>query len=273
MKWRIRLLAVVGCLAGFGTFSQTQAQAQTDDGAPPGYDQLIDKGLREYDEYQFEEARNSFREAHGLFPNARTFRVLGMVEFELEHYPESLEYSTSALNSMVRPLDDKLRKKVEDLVRRARQYVALIHLELQPPSAQVLVDGVLTQVGAGRTLVLRAGTHELVLLAESYRSVERKLVVVGGEEQTLRETLSRELFPEPQQQQPAPTPPVNQGSRDSSLWVNPWFWAAVGTVAAVGAAVGLAVALRPDPRTEFGAPVKTGQTPAGVQAEALGVRW
>jgi hypothetical protein len=216
MKWRIRLCALLGCLAGLGTFSQTHAQ--TSEGAPPGYDQLIDKGLREYEEYEFDAARNSFREAHGLFPNARTFRVLGMVEFELEHYPQSLEYSTSALSSTVRPLDDKLRKEVEDLARRARQYVARVLLELQPPAAQVLVDGVLTQVASGGTLVLRNGPHDLVVLAESYRSVERKLVVVGGEEQTLRVTLSRELFPEPPQPQPqaATAPGPEPDLRDAS---------------------------------------------------------
>src|SRR5688572_7254192 len=52
----------------------------------PDYKRAVEEALKEYGLGHFEEARSLFRRAHGIYPNARTLRGLGMVEFELRHY-------------------------------------------------------------------------------------------------------------------------------------------------------------------------------------------
>ncbi|MFI5306677.1 MAG: hypothetical protein ACHQ53_04945 [Polyangiales bacterium] len=226
---------------------------------PAEYSRLIDAGLSEYDAHDFLEARALFSKAHALYPNARTLRVLGMVEFELRNYPQSIEYLQQALGSHVKPLGEELRAQVQTLLGRAEAFVARLHVEVQPQSAkpQILLDGVLQQVAPSASMVVQVGEHVLEARAEHYRTEKRDLNVKGGEEQSMRITLNRELLQAESATKPLP------------LYASPWLWAGAGVVA-VGATIALALLLQPATKTEVGAPLTTPQTPGGVKLLAHG---
>lgn len=152
---------------------------------PAGYRELIAEALAEYEARHFEEARALFRRAHAMFPNARTMRGQGMAEFELRNYAGSIQCFESALSSRVRPLDAALRAETEQLVARARRFVARVRLTLQPSTALLLVDGVPVQLQPGAGLLLSIGHHSLEARADGYQTTQRTLSVEGGEEQVL----------------------------------------------------------------------------------------
>ncbi len=158
-------------------------------GEPTGYRELIAEALAEYQARHFEEARALFKRAHVLLPNARTMRGQGMAEFELRNYGSAVQSFEAALTSQVRPLDPVLREETEQLLERARRFVARVRLELKPGSASVVVDGVLMHVEPGAVLLLSIGNHSVEIRADAYRPTQRTLSVQGGEEQVLEVVL------------------------------------------------------------------------------------
>jgi hypothetical protein len=88
--------------------------------APLEYESEIGQALGEHAQGNYEQAREHFLRAHAVYPNARTLRGLGKVEFELRDYRRATEYLEAALSSPVRPLPPDLRDEVQRLLTRAR---------------------------------------------------------------------------------------------------------------------------------------------------------
>lgn len=240
------------------------ASAQDRAEEPAGYLKLIEAGLNEYYAHHFVEARALFAQAHALNPNARTLRVLGMAEFEMRRYPQSLEYLRAALSSDVHPLDAELRTRTRELEQRALTFVGQVHIELQPTAADVVIDDLTTALPPSGLVILQAGEHTLEARAERYRTERRRLDIKGGEELTLRISLERELF--------KPAPAAQATSDSAPLYASPWLWTGVGVVLA-GAATALIFALKPADTVEAAAARDTSQTPVGARVSALAGRW
>ena len=152
---------------------------------PPAYRGLVDQGLREFALMNFEEARALFRQAHRLFPNARTHRALALAEFELKNYAESIVRMEQALTSQVRPLTAQHRIEALDLLARAYRFVTRAQITIHPPEATLFVDGVEAKANPYRALLLNLGHHELSVAAECYVPWERDLVAQGGDDVVL----------------------------------------------------------------------------------------
>ena len=207
---------------------------------PPGYDQAIENALHEFELENYAEARSGFREAHRLFPNARTFRALGMAEFELKNYPAALEYLEQALASAERPLSASQRADTEQLLTRARGYVGRYQLSLRPPSATLLVDGNAPTLRAGNLLVLPVGEHSLEADADGHRPLRRSLQVVGGEQ----ESLDLVLLPTPVAAAPVEHRPDTPAPAATPVYKKWWLWTTIGVVVAAGVATGLVLGMR-----------------------------
>jgi tetratricopeptide (TPR) repeat protein len=216
------------------SFPPVPVRADADAAEPPGYRRAVDGALAELDAHNFEEARALFLRAHELVPSARTLRGLGAVEFELRNYGRSIAYLERALASTERPLDARLRESTEELLARARGFVATVHLDLQPrsPRAEVLVDGVPVPLEAGAALTLEVGDHVVEVRDASYLPERRKLSLHGGEHQRLQIALRKPLEPA--------SATADTRSRRA------WLWTGVGVVVA-GAAAATAVALTRSP--------------------------
>jgi tetratricopeptide (TPR) repeat protein len=258
MAWYARLLVVCGrfvallllalSLGSFVTLAAAQSKPTArpagssqgarpasapakDANAPPGYDEAIDIAFKEFELGNYPEARSRFLEAHKLFPSARTFRAIGMVEYELKNYGDAIDALEKALASKVKALEGTARMATEELLDRAKGYVARIALDINPGVATVIVDGVPVELGMGGVLILQVGDHNLEFRAPGRLVERRQLKINGGEEKKLQIVL------------PPAVEANGQPKKEARpLYKNPWLWAAVGVVA-VGAGVGLGVGL------------------------------
>jgi hypothetical protein len=205
---------------------------------PHAYDLAIDRAVDEHERGHFEEAREHFREAHELYPNARTLRGLGKVEFELRNYGESAKFLQAALSEQTRPLGAELRAEVETLLERARAYVGEVHVAVQPGTATVSVDGVTGASGPEAALNPLVGDHVLEFRA-SGRLPERRQISVRGRDQINVQVV---LTP-PDNGAPASAAwlPVERRPEQTPTYKKWWVWTAVG-VAVAGAATAVAVA-------------------------------
>jgi hypothetical protein len=234
---------------------ETEAQAE--------YDRAIDMGIVEHNAGRFAEARTQYMRAHELQPSARTLRALGMVEFELRNYGESVNYLEQALASPEKALDADLRKQTEELLSRARAYVGEVHVAVDPDTAMVMVDGVTVASGPEASFTLVVGDHELEFRAHGRLPEKRAIRIRGGDQTSLRVVLTH-----PGDDDAAPLGmPRSERQPIVRKW---WLWTAVGVVVA-GAAVGVALAMRPRSEERDGDPVQTPHD-GGMVVTALGRR-
>lgn len=200
----------------------------------PAYKEAVSLGLAEFEEKNFLEARALFARAHALYPNARTLRALGMVEYELKNYADCVQLLSQALSSSERPLTDDKREQTEKLRERATTFIARLTLKMDA-GTRVSVDGVGMDLVPGSQLVLAVGDHVLEFHATGRIGEKRTLKVKGGEQDTLRVMLSplntTDLSPAPADK-PKPR----------RAYKSPWLWTALGLVVA-GAATGTVIAL------------------------------
>jgi hypothetical protein len=162
---------------------------------PAGYTQLLDQALEERNAGHFEEAHALFARAHAMFPNARTLRALGMVQFDLRDYRDSVEYLEQALASQVRPLTGPMRQSVRDLLERAKGFLGKVALSIEPRDAQVELDGTPIQLDGEQPLLLNFGEHTFDISAAGFGRETRKVNVRAGEPQTLHVVLTADAAP------------------------------------------------------------------------------
>lgn len=232
---------------------------------PSEYKATIASAIQEFDHENFTEARELFERAHSLFPNARTLRGLGVTAFELRNYVEAVTLLEQALDSDVKRLDGALRGETEQLLQRARKYVGSLRLQVMPTTFTVAVDGVVAEYGSSNELVLGVGDHVLEFRAAGHLSERRSVRVKGEQTQTLKLSLSV-LSGEQVTSAPTREPEVDRGP-STPVYKRWWLWTTVGVVVA-GAAVGTALWLKSDARSEHHA-VTTANTPAGLELQPL----
>jgi hypothetical protein len=150
------------------------------------YQRAIHGALEEYRLQHFEEARALFEKAHGIDPNARTLRGLGMVEFERRHYVRAQELLEASLASTKKPLTPDQRSAVQELLVRTNQFVSHFVVAANTPSdLEVEVDGRPVVLDGERSFAVEAGEHELRFRAKGMQARELHVDAVGGERRTL----------------------------------------------------------------------------------------
>ena len=106
------------------------ARAQSAD-----YNALVREAVAEYNAGNWGEARLLFGKAHDLQPNARTWRGMGLTDYESKRYLEAVGELEAALASDVKSLTDAQRVQVETALERSKRFVATYTLAL--PSDRV----------------------------------------------------------------------------------------------------------------------------------------
>lgn len=144
------------------------------------YREAIGAAISEYDLGHYSEAREQFRRAHALFPNARTLRGLGITEFELRDYNEAKAFLEQSLASRVKPLEATQRADTESLLERTRGYLGTVRLRISPPTASVSVDGQEAALDASQTVSLDVGDHWFEFQAPGHARLRRRVRVDGG---------------------------------------------------------------------------------------------
>lgn len=217
------------------------ALADARDADPPGYAEAVSQALSELESGNYPEAREEFLRAHAAFPNARTSRGLGMVEFELRNYPACVRHLETALASSVRPLDRRLRAETETLLERARRYVGRLRLETEPADATLTVDGTEVALDAEGMLLMDVGNHVLEVRAAGRVTEQRTLRITGGAQTELRVALRLpESGPTVAKHQGVPAEPASRGEAPSTatpVYKKWWIWTSVALVVVGGATV------------------------------------
>jgi hypothetical protein len=259
---------VLMILAGSSAaYAQMGTRHSEDAREPSGYKAAITAAVEEYEQKNFAEAREQFQRAHALFPNARTLRGLGLTEFELRNYVESVTMLSQALDSDVKRLEGPLRQETEVVLAKARGYVGELYLDLEPATAVVVVDGITRQLAPGKSLALKVGDHVLEFRAEGRLAERRAVQVKGGQVERLRVVLS-EPFAESRVAEPAESalkgfrPGVPEHPVERPLYRRWWLWTSLGVVVA-GAVVATALLVPKDTNIKQ-EPVTTNNTPNGV---------
>ncbi|HEY6881848.1 MAG TPA: tetratricopeptide repeat protein [Polyangiales bacterium] len=212
--------------------------AQADASVPAAYETEIGAAVDAHDRGHFAEARTHFLRAHEVFPNARTSRGLGKVEFELGDYAAAERHLQQALASSVRPLSEELRVEVVQLLARARAATVSVALTVRPASARVSLDGAAVPVALGQPLVVNTGEHVLEVQASGYLSERRAFVARAGERIALDIALAEPSLAAARTAQPVQRidPP-----RVYRQW---WFWTLSGVAAAGVTATAVLLATR-----------------------------
>ena len=241
-----------------GAWGTGLAHAQEAESA--GYPEAIEQALAEYGNKNYEEASTLFGRADKLYPNARTQRGMGMAAFELRRYAESIGHLEAALASRVKPLDAALRSETEALLGRARGFVANVTVELEPRSAELLLDG--NRVEGFTRLTVELGQHVFEARLAGHVTERRVVHVRGGEALPVRMMLAAERA--------EPVSPQHQ-DKPRPLYKSAWLWTGVGAVVAGAVAAGVVLATRKDDETRV-EPSGTDNTPMGVSLSTVASR-
>ena len=209
---RVSWFAVAAVLIapmGFGGAARAQdaAEGDVEAGPPAEYQALIEQALEESAGSRWAEARVIFRRAHGLYPNARTLRGIGMVSFEMREYAEAVRSLRLALADERRALTQEQRAQAEALLGRSLGFVGRYTLEAVPEGATLLVDGRAVEPEPDGTLMLSVGRHR-VEVRTADDSWSGSWAVAGGAEEPLPIVMERAQRAEPDIAVPAqPQPP------------------------------------------------------------------
>jgi hypothetical protein len=226
------LLVIAPVLAARAAEVKANPWAVADGAEDAAYQEAIRAGVAEYDAGHFEEARSLFRRAHGVQPNARTFRGVGMASFELRDYVAAVHNLTAALEDERKPLSPDQRKDAQDLLARSRMFVDTYTVEVVPDSARLTVDGHVPEFEPDGTMLLGFGVHWLEARAPGMATLSRSIDVRGGARRELRLSLepapaknpkpSADGIPTATAAGKAPSPRPSQGAAAA------WLWASVG---------------------------------------------
>lgn len=214
---------------------------------PSGYDETVQRALDEFELANYAEARSLLLQAHELYPNARTSRALGMVEFELKNYVSCVDYLEQALDSQTKPLTAEQRREAEQLLGRANGFVGRYTIALRPSAAALLIDGQPVRPDARGVLRLPVGDHQLEATAEGHRPLRRTLSVAGGRSEQLDVVLLPAAADDPVSAHEAPS------AAPTPVYKKWWLWTTLGVVVAAGAVTGIVLATRePKPKEPNG---------------------
>ncbi|MDB4977759.1 MAG: hypothetical protein JWN48_6100 [Myxococcaceae bacterium] len=202
LRRRVRagIVATIVSLCALACVGPSTVCAQSEHGAgeradsetqTPEYRELIEQALSEFKHKNWPESRVLFRRAHEISPNARTQRGIGMVSYEMRDYVNAVLSLSAALADSRQPLTDTQRKECEALLSRSRTFVGAYTLKLEPPQADVSLDGAALARDAEGHVLVPFGEHTLRAVAPGYQDSNSKLSVQGGETGELRIVLYR----------------------------------------------------------------------------------
>lgn len=193
----MRLVAwiALGCFVVSVPCARGAAQPADADAQDDGYRALIRDAVEQSRSGHLQEALALFVRAHELRPSARTLRGIGLVRFGLSDYAGTIRALEASLADERRPLSAEDRVEAEEVLERARSFVAWVELSVDPADASVSVDGRALEPRDDSTIALNPGRHELRFEAPRRRAEVRAVTVEGGTRQALEVTLRPEVEP------------------------------------------------------------------------------
>jgi tetratricopeptide (TPR) repeat protein len=114
---RIRSLVLALVLVLGWAASAANAEAQSS-----RYRALIESAILEYNAGNWDEARLLFQQAHAIEPTARTWRGMGLADYERRDYVAAIAELEAALANAHKPLSKSQRDEAARALDQARRY-------------------------------------------------------------------------------------------------------------------------------------------------------
>lgn len=207
------------------------AAAQTDAAAVQG---LVDRATADFKAGRYDASILLFEEAWRATSDKRLLYMIGRCHEELAHPQKALEAFELFL---VGEAPEDAREKALEHIRAVREQLAkgILVVEVQPPDAEVLVDGALVGQGPRLQLGVQAGARTVQVRAPGHTATTQPVDVPGAGQVVVSVTLASTAAPVPTFHPSVAAGGAPEGAGD----LGTWGWATLGTGAAlvIGGAV------------------------------------
>jgi hypothetical protein len=204
----------------------------------------FDDGLRLLRAEQWPDAEASFRRSLAHVPRASAKYNLAFVLYKQDKLRQSSELLQELLSSDDPALDSRYRDYAKVLLANVMAAVSVLHLVVQPETAEVRVDGHLVAIsGKERSLPVDPGMHHVLVSAPGFNALASE-VVTPAHSETRREM---ELTPLPAPAAGSALAPAQTTSQSAKrddepsrpLWLSagPWVLMGVGGALLISSAV------------------------------------
>lgn len=176
--------------------------------------ELFEKGSRDHDQGNFARCRASLLAAWAIKQHPQIALNLGGCELKLGMHRDAAEHLGYFLREAPKDTPAARRVDAEAMYREACKRVARIQLQVDPPDAEVILDG--KSLGRGpwaAEIVLAPGRRVLELRAEGRQTKQVTLAGAEGQSETITERLAPAGAPAAPPSPAAPaegTPPSSQ---------------------------------------------------------------
>jgi tetratricopeptide (TPR) repeat protein len=143
--------------------------------------QLFDSGLSLMKADDFAAAAANFERSSTLYPTQNSLFNLANCYKAMQRYTEALD----VLKRLRQEFSGKLKPEIEQASAQQeaeiRSVVATLNLEVEPPSAKVVIDGRELPAGAAKgSLLMAPGDHTIEASLAGHRSLRRSVHLVSG---------------------------------------------------------------------------------------------
>lgn len=224
MKTRTRVVGLLSAAIALSTARVPAAAAPTAPAETPSASAMAEakmryeRGLKLYDEGNYDAARVEMQRAYELAPTYRILYNLGLVHRQLNDYAAALRAFTQYLTEGGKKVEAKRRAEVEKYLVDLKAHVATLTIEVDKPGAEVSIDD--ATIGTSplaEPVLVNAGKRRITARVPG-RAPETKVVTVaGGDAVTVKLELGEPTADKPP---PPPTPaPAKPKASNTPLYV------------------------------------------------------
>lgn len=239
------LLAFAVALGALSSAAPGYAQPSNKPASGPGQptpseaSERFQRGVASFREGDFDAALAEFSRAYKLSPNYRLLYNLAQVQAERHDSLAALKLLAQYLAEAGNALDDERRTNVLQMIEELQRHVAELRVGCNVTDAELAVDGIVVgRIPLTEPLRVNAGSHNVRLTKEGYRSASKDISIAGG----LVETLLFELDPKPKQPSLTVRTNASDARAPASAGMGGAFWTSVACAAAfTGAAASFGI--------------------------------
>jgi hypothetical protein len=173
LRSRALCAAIAACVA----LSPSPAQAQADE-----YKQRMDKGVKLFQDENYEAAIVEFKEAYRARPKASPLINISLCYKGLFNYPKAIAALEEAIGKHSDTMDEATKRAAKDAIVEMRDLLAFVTIQVSPPNAIVTIDGEDQPAGVTQAPVpLGPGPHKIGARADGHATTEQSITLASGE--------------------------------------------------------------------------------------------
>ncbi|MBK7580568.1 MAG: PEGA domain-containing protein [Myxococcales bacterium] len=215
-----------------GSKADDQAEART----------RYKKGLDLYEEGAFDAALTELQRAYDLAPSYKILYNISLVYLQINDHAGALRSFKKYLADGGKKVDQKRRAEIDKEIAKLQTRVASVDVKVNVDGAQVSLDDLeVGETPLDQPLTVNAGKRKISVSKSGYATVNKVVVVAGGDKSSLTLELRQGSSPATPQTggvtKPRPSTPEKKRPEADSGREIPWLWWGVTGGLATGTAV------------------------------------